>query len=181
MLGNLTAATSIPQLRKFVESGGTVLAVGSSTSLAAHLGLSLGSALVERTADGREIALSREKFYIPGSMLEVRVNTAHPLAWGMSERAEVMFQLSPAFRLGPDAVAKGIQPVAWFDSATPLRSGWANGQHYLEGGVAVAEAPLGEGTLFLYGPEVTFRGQPHGTFKLFFNGIYYGTAKPAKL
>ena len=29
----------------------------------------------------------------------------------------------------------------------------------------------------LIGPEITFRGQPHGTFKLLFNGIYYATAQ----
>jgi ABC-type glycerol-3-phosphate transport system permease component len=30
------------------------------------------------------------------------------------------------------------------------------------------------GELFLVGPEITFRGQPHGTFKFLFNAIYYG-------
>ena len=62
--------------------------------------------------------------------------------------------------------------MAWFGSATPLRSGWAWGQGYLEGGVAVAEAKVGKGNLYLFGPEITFRGQPHGTFKFLFNGIY---------
>ena len=33
------------------------------------------------------------------------------------------------------------------------------------------EAQLGKGRLFLLGPEVTFRAQPHGTFKFLFNGI----------
>ena len=65
-----------------------------------------------------------------------------------------------------------MTPVAWFPTATPLRSGWAWGQHYLEGGVAVAEAKIGEGRLMLFGPEITFRAQPHGTFKFLFNGIY---------
>ena len=40
----------------------------------------------------------------------------------------------------------------------------------------MVDATVGEGKLFLYGPEVTNRAQPHGTFKLVFNGIYYGTA-----
>jgi len=31
----------------------------------------------------------------------------------------------------------------------------------------------------LFGPEIMFRAQPHGTFKFFFNAIYYGTAQPA--
>jgi hypothetical protein len=51
----------------------------------------------------------------------------------------------------------------------------------LEGTTGIAEATVGEGKLVVYGPEVTFRAQPHGTFKLFFNGIYYGSAKATKL
>ena len=46
---------------------------------------------------------------------------------------------------------------------------------------AVVEASIGKGKLFLYGPEILFRSQPHGTYKLFFNGIYYGYAKPVNL
>jgi len=35
---------------------------------------------------------------------------------------------------------------------------------------------VGKGKLYLFGPEVTFRAQPHGTFKFLFNGIYAGSA-----
>jgi hypothetical protein len=61
--------------------------------------------------------------------------------------------------------------VAWYDSKTPLRSGWAWGQEHLQGGTAIVEAKVGPGKLVVFGPQVLFRGQPHGTFKLFFNGI----------
>jgi len=70
-----------------------------------------------------------------------------------------------------------LKPVAWFPNATPLRSGWAWGQGYLENTVSVAEAPVGEGKIFLLGAEAAFRGQPHGTYKLLFNSIYFGSAK----
>ena len=33
------------------------------------------------------------------------------------------------------------------------------------------EATLGEGRVYAFGPEITFRAQPHGTFKFLFNGI----------
>jgi hypothetical protein len=85
------------------------------------------------------------------------------------------------FRLTPDASAKGIRPVAWFDSPTPLRSGWAWGQNYLEGGVTMAEAKVGRGKLYLFGPEILFRAQPHGTFKFFFNAIHDPSRSPAPL
>ena len=68
--------------------------------------------------------------------------------------------------------------MAWFASPSPLRSGWAYGQGYLQGGVAVVDASVGKGKLFLFGPEITFRAQPHGTFKFLFNGIYLAARTP---
>ncbi len=99
----------------------------------------------------------------------------------MKDRVDIFFNNSPVFRLHPEADKKGVSTVAWFDSDKPLRSGWAWGQDRLYGGVAVAAAEVGKGRLFLYGPEVLFRAQPHGTFKLFFNGIYLGGAEKVKL
>ena len=74
---------------------------------------------------------------------------------------------------------KKTSAVAWFSGAEPLDSGWAWGQQYLNGATAVAEATVGEGKVLLLGPEVAFRGQSHGTFKLLFNGLYYGSATAA--
>ena len=89
---------------------------------------------------------------------------------------DVFFDNSPVMELAPNAAMRGVKTVAWFDSKAPLRSGWAWGQHYLEGGAAAIEASIGKGKVMLFGPEITFRAQPHGTFKFLFNSIYYGTA-----
>jgi hypothetical protein len=112
---------------------------------------------------------------VPGSILRVAVDNTAPVAAGMEKEADVFFDNSPVFRLKPDAGPKGVKAVAWFDSATPLRSGWAWGQNYLEGGAAILEANYGKGKVYMFGPEITFRGQPHGTFKFLFNGIYAPT------
>jgi hypothetical protein len=106
----------------------------------------------------------------------MRVDPAHPLAWGLGEQVDVMFSNSPTFRLPEGAGGDGLKRVAWFDSKAPLRSGWAWGQEYLEGGIAVTEAAVGKGRLVLYGPQILFRGQPHGTFKFLFNGIVRASA-----
>ncbi|MBA2354706.1 MAG: peptidase [Acidobacteria bacterium] len=169
-LGAVTASRTVPQLKAFLEQGGTVLAIGSSTRLAGLLDLPITNKLTE-SVNGVERPLPREKYYVPGSILRVRVDPSHPLAHGLADQVDVYFDNSPVFALPADAAARGIAPVAWFDTASPLRSGWALGQQQLEGGVAIAEATVGKGTLVLYGPEVTFRSQPHGTFKFLFNGL----------
>lgn len=179
-LGNISVAKTVPQLKTFLEAGGTVLTIGSSTNLGYHLGLPMASALTERTAGGDERPLNRDKYYIPGSILQVSVDNTNPLAYGLPEKLDVFFDNSPVFRLKPEASLKGLKPVAWFDSGQPLRSGWAWGQKYLQDGVAVIDASFGKGKLFMFGPEIAFRAQPHGTFKLLFNGIYYGRAEAVK-
>jgi hypothetical protein len=175
-LGHITAEKTIPQLRKFVESGGTIVTLGGSASIAQLFNLPVKNALTEKQPDGKEKPLPREKFYVPGSILRVSLDNTNPVAYGMAGSVDVFFDNSPVFKMAPDAAARGIKPIAWFSTATPLRSGWAWGQGYLEGTVAAAEAPIGEGNVFLLGIEAAFRGQPHGTYKLLFNSIYFGPA-----
>jgi len=168
----------VPELKKFVENGGTILTIGSSTSLGVHLGLPIRNALVE-VVNGAERPLPREKYYVPGSILEARIDNMNPLAYGMDTHAYVFYDESPAFRLQPEAALKGVKPVAWYESATPLRSGWAWGQQYLDQAVSIVDAPVGKGRVVLFGNEVAWRAQPHGTFKLLFNGVYSGSASNA--
>jgi hypothetical protein len=180
-LGRMTEETTLPQIQKFLAAGGSVVTIGSSTSMAELLGVPLENHLTEMGKDGKPHPLGRDKYYVPGSLLKVRLNNNNPLAYGMPEETDVFFENSPVFNLLPEASLKRTEPVAWFNSAKPLDSGWAWGQQYLNGGVAVAEASVGEGKMIVLGPEVTFRGQPHGTFKLLFNGLYYGSGKTTKL
>ncbi len=180
-LGNVTIDKTVPQLLHFLKQGGTILTIGSSTSLGFHAGLPIKNALVEKSQDGTESPLTSSQIFIPGSLLQVRLDTSHPLAYGMSGTADVVYNRSPVFRFKPEAQLAGVRPIAWFDNTIPLRSGWAWGQHYLEGGIAVMEATIGKGKLVMYGPEIAFRGQPHGTFKLLFNGLYHGPATVVQL
>jgi hypothetical protein len=140
----------------------------------------VGNHLVERGPDGSSRPVSADKFYVPGSILRVAVDTKPPIAHGISTPVDVFFDNSPVFKLNPDAAMKGVRPIAWFDTGAPLRSGWAFGQSYLEDGVQAIEATVGSGRLFLFAPEITFRAQPHGTFKFLFNGMYLATRKGAE-
>ena len=168
--GTVTANATIPHLKEFLKEGGTIIAIGSSaTAMAGHLGLPIADHLTQKDAEGKERTLGRDKFYVPGSVLQAKVDTASPLAWGMGETADVMFSGSPTYRIGKDA--KDLKRVAWYADKTPLRSGWAWGQEYLADGTAIIDATVGKGRLVMCGPQVLFRGQPHGTFKFLFNGI----------
>lgn len=173
-LGALEGEGAVAALRAFMEAGGDIVATGSSSGLAQQLGLPVRSHLRATGADGKEKVLSQREYYIPGSVLQVAVDTAQPLGWGVPSRLDVYFSdgrwdNAPVFDLAGSAA--GIRPLLRFDSATPLRSGWAWGQEYLQGGILAAEADVGAGRLAFFGTDITFRAQTHASFKLLFNSL----------
>lgn len=137
----------------------------------------MSNALTE-TVDGTARRLPNTKFYVPGSVLEASVDTSLPIAYGLPSKVDMFFISSPAFRVQDSG---RVKPVAWYASAEPLRSGWAWGQQYLNGAVAAVQSDVGKGKVYLFGPEITFRGQPHGTFKFLFNAIYLANATSVTL
>jgi hypothetical protein len=165
-LGRISAEQTIPKLREFVEAGGTLIAIGSSAAnIVRHFKLPLEDHLVE---NGRP--LPRSKYFVPGSVLTAKVDTRDPIAAGIPERVDVFFDNSPVFRLAEGANGT-VHAIAMFDTDKPLKSGWAWGQQYLKGGIVAASVTVGKGRVYLFGPEILQRAQPHGTFKLLFNAL----------
>lgn len=176
-LGRITPDKTVPQMLHFLDEGGSLVTIGSSTALGETLGVPVEDYLAQMGPDGKRHALAPDKYYIPGSLLKLEVNRANPLAYGMPATVDAFFDNSPVFGLRPEAQLMRTAPVAWFAGTAPLVSGWAWGQQYLDGGTAVVDASVRNGKVFLLGPEVAFRAQPHATFKLLFNGVYYGAAQ----
>ncbi len=176
-VGRITAEKSIPELDKFLKEGGNIVSIGSSTNLAYHLKLPVENALTIVEA-GEIKTISRDNYYTPGSILTVNVDNTNQATWGLNNKLDVYFDESPVFNILPEANSKGIvKPLAWFDNEKPLKSGWSWGQNYLKNGVTAFEANVGKGKLFAFGPEITFRAQAHGTFKMLFNQLYNMSSK----
>jgi hypothetical protein len=179
-LGRISSDKTVPQIQKFVENGGTLLTIGSSTKIYNNLHLPVRDALTE-IVKGKEQPVPSERFYIPGSLIRTQVDNTQPIAYGMPTAVDVFFDNSPAYRAVPAASNHGLTTVAYYGEGNILDSGWAWGQTYLNNSIAVAQASLGKGKVLLYGPEITFRGQPHATFKFLFNGLLYGPSTPTVL
>ncbi len=171
-LGKITAENSIPQIKSFLQKGGNVVTVGSSAKLAYHMDLPIENPLREATPGGGKIDLTREKYFIPGSILSVVIDQKQTSNYGMSSTADVVFNNNPVFKLTDGVTSQKIIPLAWFGQDDPLRSGWAWGQDYLKGNIAAFVAQVGKGKLYTFGPEITFRAQSHSTFKMLFNELY---------
>jgi hypothetical protein len=158
----------VEALREFVEAGGTLVCLNeSAATLAARLKLPV------RDAVG---GLKRTEFYVPGSILRVELDTAHPVAAGMPRESIAWVEDSPAFELTGGAKAN---VVARYPAAgSPLLSGWLLGGEKLNGKAALVEVTLGRGRVYLFGFRPQYRAQTLATYPLLFNAI--SQAPPAR-
>ncbi len=84
-----------------MKDGGTILAIGSSTSIGYYAGLPITNFLVEKLPEETEQSLPRAKYFVPGSILQVHVDNTNPLAYGMPEKVDVLLITVPSFNSNP--------------------------------------------------------------------------------
>jgi hypothetical protein len=120
--------------------------------------------------------ISSKNFYVPGSILEVSVDTNDPIGFGSKATVPVFFELSPAFKTAGTA-----KSVAHFTNDNPLLSGWLLGGKYLNGASALVEKKQGNGNIILFGFRPQYRGQSEVTYKLFYNALLYASSKSVSL
>jgi len=162
----------VANLKSFVEAGGTLITFDSASELPIEsFGLPVKNVLKE---------VPRDEFFCPGSLLEVEVDNTHPLAFGMGKKATACFVNSPAFSLLPTFDHKAMVVVK-YPAKNPLLSGWILGEEKLFNRAALIEVETGKGRIILIGFRCQNRAQPHGTFKLLFNSLYYGPSNLSRL
>lgn len=158
-------AAGYAELRKFVQDGGTLLAMGDSVATARDLfSLPIAPALPSEEST----------FYSPGSILSQRFDVSDPVAWGMRPETPVWFgEDDQAYNVtGGDVVSSFPQ------SGEQLQSGWLIGGEHLNGKANVVKHQIGDGLVVTFGSEPTFRTWSRDPSKLLFNAAFHGPATP---
>ncbi|RMD95074.1 MAG: hypothetical protein D6813_01060 [Calditrichaeota bacterium] len=157
----------VENLKKFVLNGGVLITLDSACDFAIEqFGLPVENVLKK---------VPREKFFCPGSLLQMFVNNQDPIAYGMPDKVAAMFVNSPAFR--PIHWTRKTSVVAYYPERDILLSGWIHGEEFLSNKAAVLDVPMGAGRVILIGFRAQHRAQTPATFKLLFNAILLSTAE----
>ena len=110
--------------------------------------------------------MNRKEFFIPGSILQVSVDTTNPIAFGSAKAVPIFYENGPTF-----AVNGSAQSVASFTSDNPLLSGWIQGGQFLKGTSVIAQESVGKGQIILFGFRPQYRAQSEVTYKFLFNAL----------
>ncbi len=158
----------VNNIREFVRKGGTLITLNSAWDFAqTTFNLPIRNTVAE---------VPRNEFYCPGSTLNISVDTAHPLGYGMALNAYAVFRRSPSLRVSAGSFQDKITVAARYHEENILQSGWLIGEQYLSNKPAVLEFKIEKGKVIVLAFPAQHRAQTHGTFKFLFNAIYYGSA-----
>ena len=107
-----------------------------------------------------------------GSILELRLDPTHPLAYGYRDSVPVFKSGSAVFR--PDSTNSGIDVGRYAES--PVLSGYASRavRERLSGAAGLRAARLGRGRVVLMDFNPAFRAFWYGTDGLLLNAVYLG-------
>ena len=158
----------VKQLRYFVETGGTLICLNRAANFAIEQ-----FKLPLRDVVG---GLPRTDFYVPGSILRIKLDLSNPLTKGMPEETIAWAEDSPVFEVTNDPEAtvppSNVHVVASYPAdKDPLLSGWLLGGDLIKGKAALVEVTMGKGRVILFGFRPQYRAQSLATYPLFFNAL----------
>jgi hypothetical protein len=161
----------VTALREFVAQGGTLITLGAASDLAIDR---LGVPLRDLKA-----GLSRDQHFAPGTILNIEVDTTHPLGFGMEASTTGFYNNSPFFSLLEGFSSQKLSVIARYPNAGVVASGWLKGEELMSGRAAVVSVDTTPGRIVLFGLRPQHRAQTHATFPLLFNALYLAAAEPA--
>lgn len=151
-------------LDAFVQEGGTLVTLSQAGELALRdLDVPVNDAVS---------GVWGNDFWSPGSSLKIHVDTSHPLAYGMPERALAIFLAGgQVYETVRGERSSDVHRVATYPGRDILQSGWLLGEERIADMAAIVEVEKGEGSVVMIGFRPQHRAQTHGTYKFLFNAL----------
>jgi len=152
-------------LKEFVDQGGTLISFGDACNLLVDK-LPLPLKELKRT-----VLLDQHDG--PGTILNLQIDTAYPLGWGMAPASFGFYMNSPFFELGEGFNPQKVHVVARYPNTAVAASGYLKGEEYMLGRAAVVALEMNPGKVVLFGIRPQHRAQTQATLPLIFNALYW--------
>jgi hypothetical protein len=152
-------------LHDFVDAGGTLISMGEASNLLVDK-LPLPVKELKRT-------LNREQHFAPGTIVNLQIDTTHPLGLGVAADTYGFYINSPFFQLVEGFSSQKVSVVARYPNVDVKASGWLRGEDLMFGRAAVVAVEMNPGKVVLFGIRPQHRAQTHATFPLLFNALYW--------
>ena len=152
-------------LAQFVHQGGTLVALGDASDL-----------LIDRLplpVKDLKAALPNSQHFAPGTIVNLQVDTEHPVGWGVAPATYGFYINSPFFDVSNGFSSQKIDVVARYPNTEVMASGWLRGEQYQLGKAAVVAIDLQPGKVVLFGIRPQHRAQTEATFALLFDALYW--------
>jgi hypothetical protein len=152
-------------LREFVDRGGTLIALGEASNLLIDR-MPLPVKELKRT-------VPPDQHDGPGTILNMQIDTTHPMGWGMAQESFGFYLNSPFFELSEGFSRQKARVVARYPNVGVTASGFLKGEEYMSGRAAVVAVETNPGKVVLFGIRPQHRAQTHATLPLLFNALYW--------
>jgi zinc carboxypeptidase len=152
-------------LRQFVAEGGTLVALGEASNLLLDK-MPLPVKDLKKT-------VTRDQHFAPGTIVNLQVDTAHPLGRGVAADTWGFYINSPFFQLTEGFSSQKVTVAARYPNSKVNASGWLRGEDLMYGRAAVVAIEMNPGKVVLFGIRPQHRAQTHGTFAMLFNALYW--------
>ena len=167
------------QIANWVKAGGTLITIGSGYQTANKakltkietIDLSQPDSATYVPYDKRSDRFA--EFQIPGTDLQVSLDTTHPLCWGYTESVMPILKNSNlVFKMPKEA---NLAPVC-YDKKQPLLSGFIRPEHLkaLTGMPEVICQSAGKGQVICFADDPNFRSVWYAGTRLFMNAVLFG-------
>lgn len=167
------------KLASWVKLGGTLVTIGNGYKTANKIGVAdiktvdLASPDPATYVDYDKRMDLLDKYNIPGTDLQVYVDTTHPVGWGYKEAYVPVMKKS---RLVFETPAIANEAPVCFDKIEPLLSGFIRPEQKeaLAGKPEVLCSKAGKGTVISFSDDPNFRSVWYAGTKMFMNSVLFG-------
>jgi hypothetical protein len=154
----------VENLKRFVADGGTLVTMGNACDLAIEK--------LPIPVRNLKKGLTRDQHFAPGAILNLEVDTQHPIGYGVAADTYGFYINSPFFQLTEGFNSQRSSVVARYPNTSVIASGWLKGEELMAGRAAVVSIDMNPGKVVLFGLRPQHRAQTHATFPLLFNALY---------